>query len=64
MYYEREYGGKSNQRLPANLPRQVKNIHYTPVLPKTAPSPYLVAVSKSCAAMLELDPSELHTYQR
>ena len=39
MYYEREYGGKSNQcRQPANLPRQVKNIHYTPVLPKTAPS--------------------------
>lgn len=61
MDYEREYGGKSNQRLPANLPRQVKNIHYTPVLPETAPAPYLVAVSKSCAAMLELDPSELHT---
>lgn len=64
MNYETEYGGggKNNQRLqPANLPRQVKNIHYTPVLPETAPSPYLVAASKSCAAMLELDPSELHT---
>jgi hypothetical protein len=61
MDYEREYGGNSNQRLPANLPRQVKNIHYTPVLPETAPSPYLVAASKSCAAMLELDPSELHS---
>jgi len=61
MDYEAEYGGKSNKRLPANLPRQVKNIHYTPVLPEIAPNPYLVAASKSCATMLELDLSELNT---
>ena len=59
MDYETDYGG--GKRLPANLPRQVKNIHYTPVLPETAPAPYLVAASKSCATMLELDTSELHT---
>ena len=62
MDYETDYGGgRGNQRLPTNLPRQVKNIHYTPVLPEPAPSPYLVAASKSCATMLELDASELST---
>jgi len=39
-------------------PRQVKRVHYTPVLPESVPSPYFISASSSCAEMLELDPDE------
>ena len=40
------------------FPRQVKKIHFTNVLPESVPRPYFIAASKTCAEMLELDPSE------
>jgi hypothetical protein len=40
------------------FPRQIRKVHFTPVLPERVPSPYLIAASKSCANMLELNPDE------
>ena len=42
-------------------PRQVKKVHYTPVLPEPVPAPYFIVGSRSCAESLELDPAELGT---
>jgi uncharacterized protein YdiU (UPF0061 family) len=40
------------------FPRQIRKVHFTPVLPERVPSPYLIAASKSCAKMLELSLNE------
>lgn len=42
-------------------PRQVKKIHYTPVLPEPVEKPYLIAASRNCADYLQLNSDELTT---
>jgi serine/tyrosine/threonine adenylyltransferase len=42
-------------------PRQVKNAHFTNVLPEKVPRPELIAVSESCMKSLQIDPSEMDT---
>jgi uncharacterized protein YdiU (UPF0061 family) len=42
-------------------PRQIFNVHYTPVTPEPVPKPYLISASKSCAIALGLNPNELQT---
>jgi uncharacterized protein YdiU (UPF0061 family) len=43
------------------IPRQVKDCHYTYVIPEPVPSAYHVCTSSSCAEMIGLDPKELQT---
>ena len=42
-------------------PREVQGVHYTSVEPESAPAPYLIAASSSCARDIGLDLLALYT---
>eukprot|EP00598_Pedospumella_elongata_P016668 CAMPEP_0185012544 /NCGR_PEP_ID=MMETSP1098-20130426/98356_1 /TAXON_ID=89044 /ORGANISM="Spumella elongata, Strain CCAP 955/1" /LENGTH=1084 /DNA_ID=CAMNT_0027541607 /DNA_START=122 /DNA_END=3379 /DNA_ORIENTATION=- len=44
-------------------PKQLRKKHFVPVLPEKVPTPSFIAASKSCAHMLELDPTEFQKKQ-